>query len=209
MWLRPGFIERNRAAFEGYEERLKLLGPLPSFQDNLATLDGLRRQLSCTVLNPSALHEVRYPYLDRDLLEFLYAIPREQLVRPGQRRSLMRRALAGVVPTEILERKRKAFVARSAVKRLATDWNRLSGLAYAAGGAFAEIVDVDRLAREMQAALSGQEVPLPALLRTLGLLAWWKTIEGQTVYSRNHLAFAATSQGCLAGGLVHSRKERR
>ena len=33
--------------------------------------------------------------------EFMYAIPREQLVRPGQRRSLMRRALAGVVPDEL------------------------------------------------------------------------------------------------------------
>ena len=30
-------------------------------------------------------HEKRYPYLDRDLLEFLFAVPREQLLRPGQR----------------------------------------------------------------------------------------------------------------------------
>ena len=56
--------------------------------------------------------EYRYPFLDRDLVDFLHRIPREQLVRPGRRRSLMRRALAGIVPTEILERRRKASLIR-------------------------------------------------------------------------------------------------
>jgi asparagine synthase (glutamine-hydrolysing) len=60
-----------------------------------------------------ARHEYRYPYLDRDLVEFLFAIPREQLVQPGRRRYLMRRALRGIVPEEILERRRKAFISRA------------------------------------------------------------------------------------------------
>ena len=38
----------------------------------------------------------------------------EQLVRPNQRRSLMRRALVGIVPAEILNRRRKAFIASRA-----------------------------------------------------------------------------------------------
>jgi asparagine synthase (glutamine-hydrolysing) len=59
--------------------------------------------------------EYRYPYLDRDLVEYLFSIPREQVLRPGRRRSLMRRALAQIVPQEILERRRKAFVLRSAL----------------------------------------------------------------------------------------------
>jgi asparagine synthase (glutamine-hydrolysing) len=57
-------------------------------------------------------YEYRYPYLDRDLVEFLYRIPREQLVRPNRRRSLMRRALRGIVPAEILERPRKGSLIR-------------------------------------------------------------------------------------------------
>lgn len=71
-------------------------------------------------LYPSALvrYEYRYPYLDRDLVEFLFGIPREQLVRPGRRRSLMRRALKGIVPMEILERRRKAFVVRGPMASL-------------------------------------------------------------------------------------------
>jgi asparagine synthase (glutamine-hydrolysing) len=56
--------------------------------------------------------EYRYPYLDRDLVDYLFAVPCEQLVRPGRRRSLMRRTLKTIVPAEILERRRKAFISR-------------------------------------------------------------------------------------------------
>ena len=112
-WLQTNFVRRNQTPLTGYQTRLRMLGPLPSFQENLSTLDVLRRQLACSALSSEPAFEKRYPYLDRDLLEFMYTIPREQLVRPGQRRSLMRRALVGTVPDEILNRKRKAYVARS------------------------------------------------------------------------------------------------
>jgi asparagine synthase (glutamine-hydrolysing) len=88
-------------------------------------LDTLRRQLACSVLSPEP-YEKRYPYLDRDLLEFLFAIPREQLVRPGERRSLMRRALAEIVPAEILNRKRKAFVSRAPMLAISQEWASLT-----------------------------------------------------------------------------------
>jgi asparagine synthase (glutamine-hydrolysing) len=57
-----------------------------------------------------ARYEYRYPMLDRDLVEFLMAVPPEQLVRPGRRRFLMRRALRDIVPEQVLERRRKAYV---------------------------------------------------------------------------------------------------
>ena len=52
-------------------------------------------------------HELRYPFLHRPLVEFLCAIPFEQLLRPGESRSLMRRALTGVLPKRILRRRGK------------------------------------------------------------------------------------------------------
>lgn len=58
-------------------------------------------------------YEYRYPLLDRDLADFLLRVPPEQIRRPGNRRSLMRRAMRGIVPIEVLERKRKAFPARA------------------------------------------------------------------------------------------------
>jgi asparagine synthase (glutamine-hydrolysing) len=57
-------------------------------------------------------YEYRYPFLDRDLVDFLLSVPPEQIRRPGARRSLMRRALRHLIVREVLERKRKAFPAR-------------------------------------------------------------------------------------------------
>ena len=120
-WLNPHFTRRHRQALSGHHARLKVFGPTPSFQENLFALEVLRRQMACSVLPTEPRYEKRYPYLDRDLLEFLYAIPREQLVRPGQRRSLMRRALAGIVPPEF-NLGRKATVARGPTAIIASQW---------------------------------------------------------------------------------------
>jgi asparagine synthase (glutamine-hydrolysing) len=81
-------------------------------------------------LAPSALtrYEYRYPYLDRDLVDFLFRIPRAQLIRPGRRRSLMRRALRNIVPTEILERRRKAFLIRGPLAALERSQSKVEAL---------------------------------------------------------------------------------
>jgi len=106
-WLDRGFVRRNRAALCRYSFRVKLFGSLPSFQDHIGKLDGNRR-FQAHLLDPQELlREQRCPYLDRDFLEFMFAIPREQVVGIGRRRSLMKRALAGIVPDELLNRKRK------------------------------------------------------------------------------------------------------
>jgi asparagine synthase (glutamine-hydrolysing) len=72
--------------------------------------------------------EYRYPYLDRDLVEFLLRVPPGQLVRPGQRRSLMRRALQGITPREILDRPRKGFRFHGLVVPLRRSVARLQAL---------------------------------------------------------------------------------
>jgi asparagine synthase (glutamine-hydrolysing) len=73
-------------------------------------------------------HEYRYPYLDRDLVDFLFRLPREQMVRPGRRRSLMRRALGRIVPPEILERRRKAFLVRGPIVALEASRTKIQSL---------------------------------------------------------------------------------
>jgi asparagine synthase (glutamine-hydrolysing) len=68
QWLHRDLVERHRHALGGYQHRLRLPGPLPSFQENLGTLDGLRRQLACSVPPTDPVYERRYPFLDRNLL---------------------------------------------------------------------------------------------------------------------------------------------
>lgn len=111
-WLAPQFVRQNARLFWNDMPRTQIVGPSPVFQANIVTLNHLRRQLNCSHLTVPGNYRVAYPYLDRDLLAFLFAIPRDQVIRPYERRSLMRRALQGIVPPEILGRKRKAFISR-------------------------------------------------------------------------------------------------
>lgn len=81
-------------------------------------------------LFPGALtrYEYLYPYLDRDLVDYLLTIPREKLVGPGRRRALMRRALKGIVPNKVLERRRKGFLSRTHLALLRQELVRIEAI---------------------------------------------------------------------------------
>jgi asparagine synthase (glutamine-hydrolysing) len=181
-WLNPQFVKRNREALQGYETRLKLFGPLPAFQENVSTLQVLQRQLACDTLPSDLPREKRYPYLDRSLLEFMYAVPREQLVRPGQRRSLMRRALVGIVPDELLNRKRKAFVTRGPMASIGAQWTGLMELTQHMLASELGIVDSARFTNVLRKAREGQEVALITLLRTLAIESWLRNLQACNVW---------------------------
>lgn len=175
-WLVPEFARDYRGALRGYRPRLKLFGPSPSFQENQIALDMLRRQLACSVLSCDPVYEKRYPYLDRDLLEFLYSVPREQLVRPGQRRSLMRRALAGIVPSEILNRPRKAFIARAPTAAISANWADAIELTRHMASAALRIVIPEKFVAALERARTGREILMIPLLRTIALELWLRNV---------------------------------
>jgi len=205
-WLQSNFVKRHRAALTGYPSRVKLFRALPTFQENMSTLDVLRRQLTCSALPSRPLYEMRYPYLDRTLLEFLFAIPREQLLRPGERRSLMRRALIGIVPSDLLNRKRKAFAARSSMTAIPDQWIHLVGkndqmLSHALG-----IVDSNAFYEEVQRARHGREIHVTATLRALLVESWLRTIQNTGILKGESLTIDDGFTACgtprvLAGPL--------
>lgn len=172
VWLHPGFINRQRDALTGYRQRAICFGPLPSFQENVSTLDMLRRQMACLALSSNPPYEKRYPYLDRDLLEFLYAVPRDQIVRPGQRRSLMRRALNGIVPEQLLNRKRKAFVVRLPLATMSADWAGLIETSKQMTLISLGIIDAKAFSEAVQRTRNGQEANIAAMMRTLHIEHW-------------------------------------
>jgi asparagine synthase (glutamine-hydrolysing) len=187
-WLCSEFVKANRATFYATEDRIRLFGPLPSVQENINTLPILQNQLNCAQLDPDACYETRYPYLDRDLIDFLYAIPRDQLVRPGQRRSLMRRALIGIVPDEILQRKRKAFVHRSLLIRLAKYRQTFTDLSQEMVGAQLGLVDPLRYLSEVHEVCRGKDTSLVPILRTLLLEFWLTGLKGQAKRRHNNVS---------------------
>src|ERR1700722_3890073 len=183
-WLTTEFAARCKRDLRVQFRRTKLTGGRPSFQANLFAVDSCRSQLSCMALESNPVYEWRYPLLDRDLVSFCASVPREQMVRPHQRRSLMRRALADIVPREILDRRRKAYVSRALVKVVRADFARLRN-----GGRFlAEelgIVDSKELEHAVQRAEQGRDVATVPLLRTLALENWLRSLRDRERDSRD------------------------
>jgi len=128
-------------------------------------------------LTPQALFrpEYRYPLLDKDLVEYMFGIPREQVLRPGRRRSLMRRALRDIVPAEILDRPRKAFQARAPLHALRQAHAKLERLFADAIVVRSEFVVPDRLRSEFDRAEQGESEWVQALLRTIALELWLRS----------------------------------
>jgi asparagine synthase (glutamine-hydrolysing) len=204
-WLDPAFVKRNLAALQGYPSRVKFFDSLPSFQTNLDALDMLRRQLEGDPLPSAPPYDKRYPFLDRGLLEFMFAIPREQVVRPGQRRSLMRRALVGIVPNEVLNRKRKAFAARAPVVAISGEWARLTEISHCMVGASLGVVNQVSFSQYLQKVRQGQVVPLVPLMRTLYLELWLRNLVQSGIGNRLGLP-AGTSVPGVVPTLISAEK---
>jgi asparagine synthase (glutamine-hydrolysing) len=118
-------------------------------------------------------YEYRYPYLDRDLVDFLFSIPREQLVRPGRRRSLMRRALRGIVPSEILERKRKAFCARGPMLAVARAGQARQATTKVSTAVAMGVVNRLAFDKALDEVVSGNGIEqIGALMRVLSFDSW-------------------------------------
>jgi asparagine synthase (glutamine-hydrolysing) len=184
-WFNPDFTRRNRAVFRGYSSRIKLLGPLPSFQDHIDKLSATRRFVAFCGLHSELLRDVRYAYYDRDLLEFMYAIPREQIVRVGQRRSLMKRALVGIVPDEVLNRKKREAVPQESPKGSPKEPLYLPEIGQHITSGAIGIVDPDRFAEALQKARRNEDVPIGSLNRTLTLESWLRHLTLQGVLTNS------------------------
>jgi len=146
-------------------------------------------------LNPQLLFrsEYRYPMLDKDLVEFLFSIPREQLVKPGRRRFMMRRALQGIVPDQILERRRKAFQLRAPLHSLQQAYRRLDRLWDDSRLADLGFVEVDLLRRELKRCADGEPEWFQPLFRTIAFELWLRALppREQTPSSMASVAFPA------------------
>ena len=131
--------------------------------------------------------------LDKDLVEFLFSIPREQLVKPGRRRFMMRRALRGIVPDEILERRRKAFQLRAPLHSLQQAYGRLDRLWDDSRLADLGFVEVDVLRRELKRCADGEAEWFQPLFRAIAFELWLRALpcRDQTPSSMASFAFSA------------------
>jgi asparagine synthase (glutamine-hydrolysing) len=149
------------------------IGSLPSALSNGQAWWDVQETLPHLWPGTIARYEYRYPYLDRDLVDFLYRVPREQLLRPGSRRSLMRRALRSIVPEEILMRRRKAYVVHGPLVALRSASDRIEALVHDSLAVTCGFVDKDNLLRCLHGVLGGQDLrQMHPLVNTLLFEIW-------------------------------------
>lgn len=114
-WVRPGLARRAPAARSRAVTAELFLEALHPISMGV----GARDQ------HPKS-YEFRHPLLYRPLVEFMFAIPWDQLCRPGEDRSLQRRALRGILPEPVRTRRCKRGPVRSFVDglRSSREWLR-------------------------------------------------------------------------------------
>lgn len=143
---------------------------------------------------PSLAHEERrYPFLDQDLIKFVLSIPADQLLRPGERRSLMRRALFGIVPAEILSRRTKQFGARTPIKGLDSNWEALRATFELPLSADLGYINRSRFIEALRAARSGKRVHTVRLLRTISLEFWLRGLAKRGLIDKPTLRVSRTA----------------
>ena len=128
-----GLVDRKFAKRMGMQERL--LGPpdpwgfsLPSGRAQASMLSAGIAAVSSCYYRDRVLTEYRYPFLHRPLVEFLMAVPVEQKLRPGETRSLHRRAMKDLLPDLILKRRGKRWSTEAFCRTLANRWQEVNGL---------------------------------------------------------------------------------
>jgi hypothetical protein len=84
----------------------------------------------------------------------------------------MRRALVGIVPDEVLNRKRKAYVGRGPFTSISAQWTDLIGMTQHMVSDSLGMVDKGKFVEALQRARQGQEVEIVILMRTVLIESW-------------------------------------
>lgn len=175
-WILSSLRKRSWEIVAPHQTLRTLVGIAPHCLDNslawwsvMETLPHLFPQL---LVRP----EYRYPFLDKDLVNYLFSIPREQILRPGRRRSLMRRALVNIVPHEVLERRRKAYQLRAPLHALQQAHDVINRLFAESMLADAGLIDVTVLRQFLRRTAEGDPAWWQAMLRTIALELWLRSI---------------------------------
>lgn len=176
-WYDREFIARSNLSGFAFDGAAATSTHLPSKRDGQASLLALIRGLSAAYSQEWLGVEISHPYLHRPLVEFLLAIPVEQKLRPGETRSLMRRALRDVLPEQIVRRRGKQGPAEALCRALAREWPRLQPLFARAKVCERGYVKTQELHEALSRARHGTEPRIFSLLMTISLELWLRSIE--------------------------------
>lgn len=122
------------------------------------------------------VEENRYPYLDQSLIEFILSIPATQLLRPGERRSLVRRSLACLVPEDVLSRKTKQFGSRTPIVGLERNIDQIQRAFDSSLSSRLGFINSAGFLEKLHAARNGEQIHITRMMRTISLELWLRDL---------------------------------
>jgi asparagine synthase (glutamine-hydrolysing) len=175
-WVKKEFARRTKIAKRQLDVPEHFGLWLPTRRSYIGGVQMLANRLAKCMPPILALEETRYPFLDQSLVEFILSIPASQLLRPGERRSLMRRSLVRVVPEEVLSRRTKQFAARTPVIAIEKHWEELRSALESSLASRFGYIDQKRFLEELSAARNGRAIHITKMLKTVSLEFWLRAL---------------------------------
>jgi asparagine synthase (glutamine-hydrolysing) len=126
--------------------------------------------------------EMRFPFLDRRLVEFAMAIPMDQKLRTGcDTRSILRRAMRGILPEKIRTRAGKGQFDRSISIGFEKERKFVSRLTKSSCLASMGLIDVDKFRKAWECAYIGETRQIYLFMAALSLEIWVRAfLRGQS-----------------------------
>jgi asparagine synthase (glutamine-hydrolysing) len=175
-WIRKDFAKRTGLAIRqlDVDEHFGLW--LPTRRSHIIGVLAMANNLAKLAPATEALEEARYPFVDQNLIEFILSIPAGQVLRPGERRSVMRRSLAGIVPQEILFRRTKQVGARTPILILEKYWHELQDIFQTPLSSRLGYIHEAQLLKTICDARIGKSTPMVRVLWTISLEYWLRDL---------------------------------
>jgi asparagine synthase (glutamine-hydrolysing) len=129
--------------------------------------------------------DVSFPFLHRPLVEFLLAIPVEQKFRPGEMRSVQRRALREILPEKIAKRRGKRGPDEALFRALSREWQMLSPMLANAQVCARGYINSKQFAEALERSRYGTERCSGRLMRTLSLELWFQSLQHNGCLTRS------------------------
>ncbi len=182
-WLNEGFVKRLRVRERRFSTANVFGFRLPSGRSQAHAYLSVVKLAAKAAYRSRGSIEVSHPYMHRPLVEFIHAIPLQQKMRPGETRSLMRRALKNLLPPKVLNRKTKRGPDEATLRALSREWHQLERILINSRAETFGYVDGKTLLAAFETARHGKGDTSLSVLISLEL--WLRSLEGWGIAARN------------------------
>jgi asparagine synthase (glutamine-hydrolysing) len=149
-------------------------------------LRSLFAQISAGYFNEYQQLYITHPYTHRPLIEFCLALPFSQLIRGTIPRSIQRRALRGILPDKIANRKSKASGDETFMRLIRKEWKSIGDVRQWEV-CKREIISPEVLSHDLNDMKLGFHQTSPLVIRVISLERWLRSL------SRAHTTAAPAS----------------